>query len=154
MSLLSTSCNAERRLRPLIQHLHRSLTFPLPATLSYKHRPAQERQGRHLSDTINYKGMFPPVLHCGVNGKTQLDSQWQTQVDLTYCVRGWMMVLHSGIPLFTGLCVSSSVTKRTFEITFSPTSSRLIVITLSYLTCDLLSLTVCCSQSSECVGPH
>ena len=154
MSLLSASFSTEKRLGPLMQHLHRSLTFPLPATLSHKHRPAQERRGRHQSDTINSKGMFPSVLHCGVNGKTQGDSQWQTQVDLNYCVRGWMMVWHSGIPLFTGLCVRSSVKKRTFAITFIPTSTRLTVITLSYLTFDLLSPTVCCSQSSECVGPH
>ena len=69
----TTSPSSERRRRLQIQHLHRSLTFTLPATLSHKHWQALERQGRHLSDTVNYKRMFPPVLVCGVNGKTKLD---------------------------------------------------------------------------------
>lgn len=69
----TTSPSSERHLRPHIQHLHHSLTFALPATLSHKHWQALERQGRHLSDTVNYKRMFPPVLVCGVNGKTKLD---------------------------------------------------------------------------------
>lgn len=107
----TTSPSTERRLRPQIQHLHHSLTFALPATLSHKHWQALERQGRHLSDTVNYKRMFPPVLVCGVNGKTKLDLHWQPQVDLNYCIRGLMM-LHSRMPLFTILCVSEETHNR------------------------------------------
>lgn len=66
---MATSLSTERCLRPLIQHLNCSLTFPHPTTLS--HWPAQEYQGRHVSDTIYYKGMFPPVSHCDVNGQTK-----------------------------------------------------------------------------------
>lgn len=70
--------------RPLIQLLHRSLTFPLLVNLSHKRCPAQEHRTR-LYVTINYKVMFPLVLCCGVNGTTGLHSQ-RHDVDLHYCV--------------------------------------------------------------------
>lgn len=53
----------------LIQHLHHSVTFPLPVTVS--HDECCLAQGRHLSDTVNYKRMFPPILRCGCEWKNK-----------------------------------------------------------------------------------
>lgn len=85
----------------LIQHLHRSLTSPLPATLFHKHWPAQKRRGKtYVWHYKLWEGMFPPIFlqWCEWKNKTWFTLTNQSGPALL-CQR-FLMMSHSTISFF------------------------------------------------------